>query len=199
MKYLHREDLRAWSTFDESRDVDFNSIAWIRGDGNVLIDPLPMSDGDVRQLEELGGAAVVVVTNSDHIRDSRNLADRFGAQICGPAGERSTFAIDCDRWLGDGDEVVAGLSSIEMRGSKTPGELAVVLDGHTLITGDLVRGQHAGRLNLLPEPKLQDRAAAWDSVDRLAKLPNVEAVLVGDGWPVFSGGAAALRRLLAER
>ena len=34
MKRLHRPDLYAWSSFDESRDIDFNSVAWIRPDGS---------------------------------------------------------------------------------------------------------------------------------------------------------------------
>lgn len=196
MKHTHRSDLRMWSVFDQSRDVDFNSIAWIRDGGNVLVDPLPMSDADLAQLEGLGGAAVIVITNSDHVRDSASLARRFGARIAGPAAEREGFAVACDRWLGDGGEVVSGLRAIEMNGSKTPGELALLLEDSTLITGDLVRGQRGGALNLLPDAKLADKEAALRSVRRLADLPNVDAVLVGDGWPVFSGGAALLAALL---
>jgi glyoxylase-like metal-dependent hydrolase (beta-lactamase superfamily II) len=185
-----------WSTFDQSRDVDFNSIAWIRDGGNVLIDPLPMSEGDLLQLEALGGAAVIVITNSDHVRDSAVLARRFAAQIAGPAAERDGFAVACKRWLADGDEVVPGLRVIEMHGSKTPGELALVLEGSTLITGDLVRGQRGGALNLLPDSKLADLDAALQSVRRLAELRDVDAVLVGDGWPVFRGGGPLLAALL---
>lgn len=192
MKYTHRTDLRMWSVFDQSRDVDFNSIAWIRGGGNVLVDPLPMSEGDLHQLEELGGAAVIVITNSDHVRDSAALARRFGAQLAGPVAERAGFGVACDRWLGDGDEVVPGMRAIELHGSKTPGELALLLEERTLITGDLVRGQHGGALNLLPDAKLADVESAKRSVGRLADLPRIDAVLVGDGWPVFSGGAALL-------
>jgi len=186
-----------WSVFDESRDVDFNSVAWIRDGGNVLVDPLPMSDADLAQLEGLGGASVIVITNSDHVRDSVALARRFGARIAGPAAERDGFAVACDGWLGDGDEVVSGLHAIEMYGSKTHGELALLLEDSTLITGDLVRGQRGGALNLLPDAKLTDKESALRSVRRLADLPNVDAVLVGDGWPVFAGGRALLTALIA--
>jgi hypothetical protein len=48
----------------------------------------------------------------------------------------------------------------------------------------------------LPEQKLADRAAAIASVARLAEH-DVEAVLVGDGWPVFRDGSRALRELLS--
>ena len=46
MKSLHRPDLYTWSTFDEARDVDFHGLCWHRPEGNVLIDPLPLSAHD---------------------------------------------------------------------------------------------------------------------------------------------------------
>ncbi|PRP96945.1 MBL fold metallo-hydrolase [Enhygromyxa salina] len=196
MRQLHRTDLWSWSVFDTARNLDFNSLAWIRGDGNVLVDPLPLSEHDLRHLDELGGAAWIVVTNSDHTRAAAELALRFGAKLAGPAAERGQLPFACARWLGEGDELVAGLRAIELHGSKTPGELALVLEETTLITGDLVRGQMLGRLNLLPDAKLGDRAAALASVRRLAALEQIEAVLVGDGWPIAQAGHARLRDLV---
>jgi hypothetical protein len=195
MKLLHRADLLCWSRFDEGRDVDFHGYAWIRREGNVLVDPLPMSAHDLAHLERLGGAATIVVTNSDHARDARALADRFGARLVGPSGEREAFPLACAGWLADGDEVVPGLQALALDGSKTAGELALLLEGTTLVCGDLVRGQRGGALNVLPGEKLRDPAAAYASVRRLAALPGIEAVLVGDGWPVFRDGARRLAEL----
>jgi hypothetical protein len=86
---------------------------------------------------------------------------------------------------------------IELYGSKTPGELALLLEETTLITGDLVRAHRAGSLMILPEAKLQDRSAAVASVQRLAHLNTVEAILVGDGWSLFRDGHAQLQELAA--
>jgi hypothetical protein len=48
----------------------------------------------------------------------------------------------------------------------------------------------------LPEAKLTDRAQAIASVKRLADAcPQISTVLVGDGWPLFQGGAQALAAL----
>jgi hypothetical protein len=199
MKLLHRPDLFSWSRFDESRNLDFSSVAWIRSGGNVVIDPLPMSDHDRAHLTSLGGAKLIVITNSDHTRDAQNVAQRFGAALLGPRAERESFPFACERWLGDGDEVVPGLTVVEMHGSKTPGELALVLERTTLITGDLMRGHMGGRLNLLPDAKLTDRAQAIASVKRIVEEhPEIETVLVGDGWPVFHDGRRALA-VLCER
>jgi hypothetical protein len=198
MKHLHRPDLRAWSSFDESRDLDFNSVAWIREQGNVLIDPMPLSEWDLGQLTELGGASQIIITNSDHVRSGAELAQHFGATLLGPAAEQEEFPIACDGWLHGGDTVVPGLDVLEMRGSKTPGELALLLEKQTLITGDLVRGQIAGKLNLLPKAKLADPRAAAESIEGLAKIESIQTVLVGDGWPIFSEGHHALTFLAAQ-
>ncbi|HEX7671687.1 MAG TPA: hypothetical protein VF395_18970 [Polyangiaceae bacterium] len=199
MKLLHRADLFGWSTFDPSRNIDFHSVLFKRPGGNVAIDPLPLTEQDAAHLEALGGVRLIVITNSDHVRAAAALAERTGARVAGPRAEREQFPVHCDEWLGEGDEPVgAGLRVFEMHGSKTPGELALFLDGSVLVFGDLVRAHQGGRLNLLPDAKLKDKASAKASVARLAELEGTEAVLVGDGWPVFSDGKRALEELVLE-
>ena len=197
MKRLHRPDLFCWSVFDESRDLDFHSLLWVRAGGNVAIDPLPLSPHDRKHLDEVGGVGLVLVTNADHMRNAEWLARTYDARLAGPRAERDDFPLRCDLWLDDGDTPVPGLRVLALDGSKTPGELAFVLDGTTLVTGDLVRAHEGGRLTTLPAAKLRDAAAAARSVRRLAALPGIDAVLVGDGWPIFRGGGDALRELAA--
>lgn len=119
MKLLHRPDLYCWSDFNPERNIDFHSIAWIRAEGNVLVDPLPLSDHDLAHLQSLGGASWIVITNSDHLRASLEIATNTGAQIAAPQGERDTFPIRrVDRWLSDGDSLVPGLKAIELSGAE---------------------------------------------------------------------------------
>lgn len=196
MKRLHRKDVYGWSAFDEGRNIDFHSVLWVRPGGNVAIDPLPLSEHDQAHLDSLGSVSTIVITNSDHERASKTLAEATGARIFGPVAERGRLA--CDAWLGDEDEVVPGLTAMTLGGSKTPGELALLLEETTLITGDLIRAHEAGRLCLLPDEKLSDKEQAVASLRRLVALPLIETVLPGDGWPVFRGGALALADLAAE-
>lgn len=198
MKVLHRPDLYAWSRFDEARSIDFHGYAWARSGGTVLFDPLPMSQAETTRLDALGPVAWIVVSNSDHRRAAAETSARTGAKIAGPRAERETLGLDCARWLGEGDELVPGLRTIELDGSKTPGELAFVLEDTTLICGDLVRAHAGGALTMLPDAKLGDRARAMASVRRLVALTAIDAVLVGDGWPVFREGQARLRELEAR-
>ncbi len=196
MKLLHRHDLYSWSSFDKERNIDFNSIAWIHPEGNVLIDPLPLSAHDHSHLKSLGGALWIVITNSDHVRAAKEIAQVTNAQIAGPSAEQDSFPIRCDRWLSDGEELIPGLEVIELHGSKTPGELALLLEKTTLIIGDLVRSNKAGSLTILPDAKLSNRQQAVTSVSRLAQMSSIEAVLVGDGWSVFRDGDLVLKELV---
>lgn len=196
MKQLHRKDLFGWSEFNQERNLDFHSVLWLREQGNILIDPLPLSDHDTQHLQTLGGASIIIITNSDHCRDAEKLAKRTGAKIFGPLGEQDNFPINCSRWLSDKDEVVPGLISYQLEGSKTAGELALLLENSTLISGDLIRCHVAGELCLLPDAKLTDKKLALQSVTRFANLSGIESVLTGDGWPIFNHGHEALEQLL---
>jgi len=196
MKRLHRHDLYSWSEFNEERNIDFHGLLWVRPGGNILVDPLPLSEHDQEHLTQLGGAAWIVITNSDHVRDALMIAKHTGAKLAGPKAESATFPISCERWLGDGDELIAGLKALALEGSKSPGELALLIDNDTLVTGDLVRAHEGGRLCILPDPKLSNKGLAIASVKRLAAFPEIEAVLTGDGWPVFRDGHQRLNELL---
>lgn len=197
MKRLHRPDLYAWSAFDEARDIDFHSVLWHRpGEGNVAIDPLPLSAHDRRHVEALGGVAVIVVTNSDHTRGAEALASWSGAEVLVPRAEHATMPVAACEPVGEGDDRVRGLRIFELEGSKTAGELALLLEDHTLVFGDLVRAHRANEIHLLPPEKLRDLAAARASLRRLLAFESVEALLLGDGWSVFRDGHARLRALL---
>jgi hypothetical protein len=198
MKQLHRKDLFGWSVFNEERNLDFHSVLWVRPEGNVAIDPLPLSSHDRKHLQTLGGVKFVVITNFDHIRAGWLTAQEYGAKLYGPAGDKDLIPFACDVWLDGNEEIVPGLTVFRLAGSKTPGELALLLENDTLITGDLIRCHVGGELCLLPDDKLQDRSQAVASVKRLANLPGIKTVLPGDGWPLFNNGGDALRRLAAS-
>jgi metallo-beta-lactamase superfamily protein len=198
MKALHKPNLFCWSVFNEERNLDFHSVFWTSPHGNVAIDPLPLSEHDRRHVEALGGIQDIVLTNSDHLRGTAELASVSGARVWGPRLELGKLQHLGARGVGEGEQPVAGLEVFELHGSKTPGELAILIEHHTLVVGDLVRGHWAGRLNLLPDAKLEDRTQALGSLRRLTELSSIEAVLVGDGWPVFHGGRHALNALLIE-
>ena len=199
MKSLHRSDLFCWSAFNAERNLDFHGYFWHRPAGNVVIDPLDVSDHDAAHIDRLGGVAWVLISNADHTRAAVAFQQRWGAKVAAPAGDAHLpvwTGLTVHSWLEAETILPCAIRCVAMEGGKTPGELAFLLPpGDTLYCGDLVRGQHAGALNVLPLAKLADPALAAASVGKLARMPGISAVLVGDGWPVFGDGARALREL----
>jgi hypothetical protein len=55
MKRLLLESFYSWSVFSEARQIDFNGHLWVRAGGNIVIDPVAISEPDLAQLKELGG------------------------------------------------------------------------------------------------------------------------------------------------
>jgi hypothetical protein len=200
MKQLHKPNLWSWSLFNEERDMDFNSVFWSRPGGNVAIDPLPLSEHDAAHVARLGGVQHIIVTNSDHARGTAQLlaAARAPVRVWGPRLEPGFLDALGAEPIAAEHALGAELEVIELHGSKTPGELCLLLEGDTLVSGDLIRGQRAGRLNLLPDAKLADRGLALHCLQALAQRHGITAVLVGDGWPVFRAGSGALAELLRE-
>ena len=198
MKQLHRSDLFNWSEFNEERNIDFNGTLWLSPAGNVLIDPVTLTEHDINHLESLGGAAHVIITNSDHVRDAAKILLITGAKCWGPAAEKEDFPISCDGWLSEEEQPIKGIEVFCLNGSKTPGELALLIENKTLVTGDLIRSHEGGHLRILPEEKLQNRELALKSIKRMASITNIQAVIPGDGWPVFNYGHEALLTLSQE-
>ncbi len=198
MKKLHQPNLYCWSTFDKSRNIDFHSFLWQREAGNIAFDPQSLSPHDAEHLTSLGGVDIIIVSNSDHIRDAKNLAATTGAKIYGPAAEQANFELPCDGWLSGDDKLCDDLQIFALQGSKTQGELAFVIEEKTLLTADLIRAHAGGALCLLPDAKLMDKAAAVASVKALIKRIDVDAVLVCDGWPVFRDGQKILQELASS-
>ena len=134
MKKLHRSDLYCWSVFDEERKIDFNGSLWVNPLGNLLIDPVRMEEYDKKHLESLGGASHIIITNSDHIRDIESISLLTGAKCWGPFAEKEKFPFECDGWLEDGDQTIKGIDIFSLEGSKTEGELAILIEKNTLVT-----------------------------------------------------------------
>jgi hypothetical protein len=126
MKRLSVENFYSWSVFSEQRQIDFSRHLWVREEGNVVIDPVAISESDLAQLQELGGAALIVATNRDHARMSVFFREQTGAEVLAHEEDVASFSFAIDRRLVDGEEVVPGMEIVHLRYGKSPGEIALV-------------------------------------------------------------------------
>ena len=188
-----------WSVWQPDRSVFFNSYFLKRSDGNIVVDPLAWTPDDEAQMRDGGGVAWIVITNRDHERKSRDLARLFGAKIAAGALDAPLLSGPVDLELHEEDTTFTGLQIIELHGMKSPGEMALHLpDQKTAIVGDALWGDPAGSVRLLPDEKLLDPRAAVLSLRKLWAL-RLDALLVGDGAPIFHDADAVIGAYLEGR
>ncbi|MGH7728437.1 MAG: cupin domain-containing protein [Vulcanimicrobiaceae bacterium] len=187
-----------WSRWQPDRNVFFNSYFIEAAGGNLVVDPLALEEQDAREIEERGGVAWIAVTNRDHERAARVLAERFGAKLAASEADAPLLSGPVDRRLADGDEL-CGAIVLVLDGLKTPGEFALFLaERETAILGDALWGEPAGALRLLADDKLLDPLRAALSLRRVAAL-RPRHLLVGDGAPIFGDATRALWAALDAR
>ncbi len=200
MKRVMFDDLYTWSVFNEEKQFDFNGFLWVRKEGNILIDPVPMSASDAAQLNALGGAALIVLTNRDHERDAVAFKERTGAQIVAHEADAPLFELTVDRTVTDGEEIVPDLRVLHLAHGKSPGEIALLWrDDSVAFIGDYVWGHPVGSLMLGAEPAVADPAKAALQLRKLLFVPQLDALLLGDGHSILSGARDALIAMLEAR
>jgi glyoxylase-like metal-dependent hydrolase (beta-lactamase superfamily II) len=200
MKHLLLDHFYCWSAFSEARQIDFNGHLWVREGGNVVIDPVAISEADLVQLEELGGASLIVVTNRDHARITEHFRDETGAHVVAHEADAGSFSFPVDRTVAEGDEVVPGMEVVHLRYGKSPGEIALVWpDLGAAFISDVVWGGPSGSFSFLPDEKLADPPRAALELRKLLAFPQVATILVGDGHSIFGNAREKLLECLVAR
>jgi glyoxylase-like metal-dependent hydrolase (beta-lactamase superfamily II) len=189
------DDVARWSVWNEPRKLWFNGHLLRVGGAVVAIDPVPFSDEVAGAISAWGAPVLCVVTNRDHERAADAVRARWGARVLVPWADAQTMTLVGDDVIGDGDLIAEELRVVAVKAAKSPGELAIHWPARRiLVLGDAAIGRPSGSLSMLPAEKLPDLAAARSAVARLAEL-EVEAILVGDGDDILSGGRAMLESL----
>lgn len=192
-------DLFCWSVFNERRQIDFNGHLWVREEGNVLIDPVPMISSDLEQLNDFGGAKYIVITNKDHERDTKAFRDRYRAEVVSHCDDASQIETVVDRTIVDGEQIVPGLQAVQLRYGKSDGEIALYFSNkHTIVAGDLLVGAPIGQFSLLMDSVLKDPPAAALELRKLLAL-DFDAIVVGDGHSVMYDARQRLLECLESR
>jgi uncharacterized cupin superfamily protein/glyoxylase-like metal-dependent hydrolase (beta-lactamase superfamily II) len=199
MQQLALEGVAMWSLWQPDRNMFFNSFFIQRSEGNIVIDPLAASDDDLAFMRQLGGVQMIVITNRDHERRSRDLAAAFGAKLIAGQNEASALGGPVDRTVADGEALAPGIEVIALEGGKTAGEIALHLAPHkAAIVGDALWGDPAGSLRLPPDDKLIDPVRAALSLRRIWAL-RLNVLLVGDGACIFGAADDIIGRCLQGR
>lgn len=188
-----------WSVWQPERNLFFNSYFIRRLAGNVVVDPLFWQPDDEKQMVDFGGIALIIITNRDHERHSRTLAQEFGAKIVAGEKDAALLSSPVEDILREGDAPFDGAEIIAFEGLKSPGEIAIALrKSKTAIVGDALWGDPAGTVRMLPDEKLIDPKKAVLSLRKLWAL-RLETLLVGDGACLFFGADRIIGQYLQSR
>ena len=191
------KDVYTWSVFSEEKKLNFNGYFIPTQHalfGNVVIDPPPASDLDLAQMETLGSVQQILITNRNHIRWSRELQEKFDAEIRMNFADAQSEDMISDHNFSDGDMLAGFLKAVVIPDNKSPGETALYWEEKKILfLGDALIGKPPGEVSLLPPEKYADIEKARSGIKVLDPL-NFNSVLMGDGEPVLTGGKKAIER-----
>lgn len=185
-----------WPWFSEPHGYDFNGHLVRHPGGNICVDPVEPSAGDLDAI--VGeGVSQIVLTNRNHSRAANLIRARTGAQTI-------IHADDADHARSQDTEIDGALSvggrigpfEVLAAAGKSPGEVALYWrDRAILIVGDAIIGNPPGGCGLLPERVMDDPARLRQSVRQFLHL-DFDTLLVGDGVAILENAKARLEELV---
>lgn len=190
------DDVFTWALFSEPHGYNFNGYLIRHADGNICIDPVKPSEGDLAQLTR-AGVSRILITNRNHSRAANEVRQATGARTgIHPAdalhARREGAEIDDELKAG---ERIGPLLALGVPG-KSPGELAFFWpERRILVVGDAVVGDPPGALKLLREAVIDDMSRLRESVRKLLDL-DFDVLLTGDGEAILEGAKGRLRELV---
>jgi len=182
-----------WSLEDERIGGYIGAAHAIQSEsGTVLIDPLPLEDGE---FELLLPVEAIVLSAGTHQRSAWRLRRELGVFVHAPAAVRLVDE-EPDVRYSEGDELPAGLRPFFAPGPGTT-QHALLLPGDpsVLFTSDLFVHQPGRELSFVPDEYVHDSAEARETARRVLEL-DFDVLCVGHGSPVLDDPKGAIRALL---
>jgi len=139
------------------------------GDDALLVDPID-PEAAVRAISSAGAARVRILTthgHPDHVGGNAEVVSQLGCEVIASRHAR-TFPVEADTFVGDGDVVQLGASSLTVRHAPGHTDGHIVLhDADHLISGDVFFVAGAGNCRFGGDP----RELFATFYKRLADLP----------------------------
>ena len=186
---------------------DWNSYAIRIDQANVLalVDPLPLTDGEIRQIEEIGTPTHILLTCNWHLREGEIYRQRWGCEIYLNALGLPQTETTIDGTFKDGDRLWEAIDVIHIPYAGWTEETAFLVKqgAGLLIMGDAVCGGRAdigvpeGEIGIFTNQleAISDRQKARNSLMGLMAYP-FDAICFAHGTPIRHQAKAALQRCL---
>ena len=157
----------------------------------ILVDPLSLSDEEMREVEEIGAPTHILLTCNWHLRESQAFKQKWGCEVWLHQDGINDSAVPVDGTLQDRDRLWDLIEVIHVPDVRYVEEVAFLVkgDGNTMIVGDLLcggrrdRGVLDGKLWInAPEYSLELEGARH-SLRRLGEY-SFEKLCFGHGTPI---------------
>ena len=126
----------------------------------VLVDPLPLSDDEVREVEQLGTPTHILLTCNYHLREAESFRQKWGCKVLLQQEQLTEAEVAIDATFRDGDVLWNLIEVIRVTDVRFPEEAAFLVkeEGGLMIVGDAVCG---GRRDMgIPEGEIRIAQAA---------------------------------------
>ena len=184
---------------------DWNSCAIRIDSANVfaLVDPLPLTNGEIRQIEEISTPTHILLTCNWHLREGEIFRERWGCKIYLNALGLSESETTIDGTFKGGDRLWDAVEVIDIPDSGWTEETAFLVEQEKglLIVGDAVCGGRAdigvpdGEIGIFTTQlaAISDRQKARNSLMGLMDY-SFDAICFAHGTPIRYQAKAALQR-----
>lgn len=166
----------------------------------VLIDPLPVSSDEAREIEQIRILTHILLTCEFHLRESELLRQRWGCEIWANEVERDRYETSLDGTFVHGQRLWGFIDPIYVPDVYFPETVLLVHEsGGGLIIGDMLSGgrQDAGiadgDLGIYAPDYIAELDKARNSIALLLDY-SFSFICFGHGTPIFDEPKAKLRR-----
>lgn len=168
-----------WEAYDRESKVDLSASALITPEGLLFIDPIPLREEALAELQAAAGVPVagIFLTNANHERAAAWFSRRLGTPVFSRAAPPP------------------GRTVIPLPGG-APGEAALHC-GDALVVGDALINLATHPFSLLPAKYCEDPAELRRSLRRLLDL-RFERLLFAHGEPIMAGARDRVAALLGR-
>jgi len=185
-----------WQNYDPAVKADLFSTALATPNGNLLVDPIPLHDSQLRPLFQHRSIAGIVVTNANHQRAANSYSDHFSAPLFAlratfPDKKPSRFVE-----IGNDTKICNEVEVIVIEGA-VAGEIALYqpTNGGTLVMGDALLNFEPYGFTFLPRKYCAKEKEMRRSLRKLL-LYQAERMFFAHGTPILAGASARLQQLL---
>ncbi len=170
----------------------------------ALVDPLPIADDDLREVERIGQPSHIVLTCEYHLRNSEKFRERWGCKILANEAELDRYEVELGGTFKGGESLWHIIDLIFVPDLYFPETALLVKEsGGVLIVGDILSGGRMdmgipeGEIGIIAPNYIRDLGAARQSLSSLLDL-SFSTICFGHGHPVLVSPKEKLRAYLED-